>query len=64
MLVSAETPAGIMSPDSVREMVELKLSYSQLKYAMIIFTSLPVLFTYPFFQKYFMKGIMLGSLKE
>jgi putative aldouronate transport system permease protein len=64
MLVNAETPAGVMSPDAVRELVELKLSYSQLKYAMIIFTSLPVLFTYPFFQKYFMKGIMLGSLKE
>jgi putative aldouronate transport system permease protein len=64
MLVNAETPAGVMSPDAVREMVQLKLSYSQLKYAMIIFTSLPVLFTYPFFQKYFMKGIMLGSLKE
>jgi putative aldouronate transport system permease protein len=64
MLVSAETPTGIMSPDSVRLMLELRLSYSQLKYAMIIFTSLPVLFTYPFFQKYFMKGIMLGSLKE
>jgi putative aldouronate transport system permease protein len=64
ILVNAETPAGVMSPDAVRELVELKLSYSQLKYAMIIFTSLPVLFTYPFFQKYFMKGIMLGSLKE
>jgi putative aldouronate transport system permease protein len=64
MLISAENPVGIMSPDSVKLMLELRLSYSQLKYAMIIFTSLPVLFTYPFFQKYFMKGIMLGSLKE
>ena len=37
---------------------------AQLKYAMIIFTSLPVLCTYPFFQKYFIKGMVLGSLKE
>ena len=36
----------------------------QKKGKLIIFTSLPVLFTYPFFQKYFVKGVMLGSLKE
>lgn len=35
----------------------------QLKYAMIIISSLPVILTYPFFQRYFIKGIMLGSLK-
>ena len=46
------------------EMVKKQMSGAQLKYAMIIFTTLPVLFTYPFFQKYFVKGVMLGSLKE
>ena len=45
-------------------MVKKQMSGAQLKYAMIIFTTLPVLFTYPFFQKYFVKGVMLGSLKE
>lgn len=35
----------------------------QLQYAMIVFTTLPVIVTYPFFQKYFVKGVMLGSLK-
>jgi putative aldouronate transport system permease protein len=64
MLVEAQRPQAVMTADAVREMVERKLTYAQLKYAMIIFTSLPVLFTYPFFQRYFMKGIMLGSLKE
>ncbi|MDR0709561.1 MAG: carbohydrate ABC transporter permease [Spirochaetaceae bacterium] len=58
------TVAAMLSSDAVKEMEQRKLAYAQLKYAMIIFTSLPVLFTYPFFQKYFMKGIMLGSLKE
>jgi putative aldouronate transport system permease protein len=53
-----------MSADAAREMVARQLSYAQIKFAMIIFSSLPVLFAYPFFQKYFMKGIMLGSLKE
>jgi putative aldouronate transport system permease protein len=58
------TAAAMLSSDAAREMEARKIAFASLKYAMIIFTSLPVLFTYPFFQKYFMKGIMLGSLKE
>jgi putative aldouronate transport system permease protein len=64
MLIDSTPPNTIMSADAVREMIERQLAYAQLKYAMIIFSSLPVLFAYPFFQRYFMKGIMLGSLKE
>jgi putative aldouronate transport system permease protein len=35
----------------------------QLKFALIIVSSLPVLILYPFLQKYFIKGIMIGSIK-
>ena len=41
-----------------------RLSSNQLKYTVIIVSSLPMLIIYPFFQKYFVKGVMLGSLKE
>lgn len=34
-----------------------------IKYALIVLSSLPVLIIYPFVQKYFVKGIMVGSLK-
>ena len=54
----------VLSPEMAAEMVRKQMSGAQLKYAMIIFTTLPILFTYPFFQKYFVKGVMLGSLKE
>jgi putative aldouronate transport system permease protein len=64
MLVDNQSPGQMLMPEEYKLMMERKMAYAQLKYAMIIFTSLPVLFTYPFFQKYFIKGIMLGSLKE
>jgi putative aldouronate transport system permease protein len=34
-----------------------------IKAAIIIFTALPILMVYPFLQKYFTQGVMVGSLK-
>ncbi|MEE0298185.1 MAG: carbohydrate ABC transporter permease, partial [Christensenellales bacterium] len=39
------------------------LAPESLKDAMIVVTVLPVLCIYPFIQKYFVKGVMVGSLK-
>ena len=36
---------------------------SLIRYAVIIVSSLPVLIIYPFLQKYFDKGVMIGSIK-
>ncbi|MGT2832742.1 carbohydrate ABC transporter permease [Streptococcus halotolerans] len=42
---------------------ELKRIAEIVKYATIVISSLPLIVLYPFFQKYFDKGIMAGSLK-
>ncbi len=34
-----------------------------MKYALIVVASLPVLLLYPFVQRYFVKGVLIGSLK-
>lgn len=49
-----------MDPSRVQEMQQLA---DQLKYALIIIASIPPLIAYPFVQKHFVKGMMIGSLK-
>lgn len=34
-----------------------------LKYSLIVVATVPILFVYPFVQKYFVKGVMIGSIK-
>jgi putative aldouronate transport system permease protein len=34
-----------------------------IKYATVIVATLPILAIYPFLQKYFVKGVMVGAIK-
>lgn len=43
--------------------VRLKMSMEGLKYAVLVVANLPMLILYPFLQRYFVKGIMIGALK-
>jgi putative aldouronate transport system permease protein len=47
----------------VAQMMEQQGLTDLLKYALIVVASLPVLAIYPFVQKYFVRGIMIGSIK-
>lgn len=44
-----------------KDIVEVPLK--SLRSAAIVFTTLPVILVYPFLQKYFVKGVMIGSIK-
>jgi putative aldouronate transport system permease protein len=43
---------------------ERVLITTQLKYAIIIVAILPIICVYPFLQKHFVKGVMIGAIKE
>ena len=38
-------------------------NYVAVKYATLVFSMIPMLMIYPFIQKYFVKGVMIGSIK-
>ena len=61
ILIMNQIDAGmIVDPKAMREMEDLR---ELLKYALIIVSSVPILLLYPFIQKYFIRGVMLGSIK-
>ena len=45
------------------EMMRKQMLSTTMKYALIIISSLPMLIIYPFVQKHFVKGVMIGALK-
>ena len=56
------TPATGMIAD-IQSTAEMAKIAELLKYSTIVISSLPLLIMYQFFQKYFDKGIMIGSVK-
>jgi len=47
------------------EMTQVSLSNPEvLKAACVVFATLPIICVYPFIQKYFVQGVMLGAIKE
>lgn len=56
------TPEAGMIAD-IQSRAEMAKLAELLKYSTIVVSSIPLLIMYPFFQKYFDKGIMVGSVK-
>ena len=60
ILIASESTVG-GSGETILQQYRLA---NQLKYVSVIVSSVPILCLYPFVQKYFAQGVMIGSLKE
>lgn len=61
ILIQNEPMPGMISDQLA--LAELKRLSEMIKYAAIVISSLPLIIMYPFFQKYFEQGVMVGSIK-
>ena len=61
ILVLAQQMAA--DPDSSELAVEMAYREQLIRYSVIVVSSAPLLIVYPFLQKYFDKGVMIGSVK-
>jgi putative aldouronate transport system permease protein len=65
IIVSQATFLREMAMDTLGEdFAREALLAETMKYSVIVVASLPILVLYPFLQKYFVKGMMIGSLKQ
>lgn len=53
-----------VSEDILRDSAQKAYEAYAMKYAVVFIASLPLLIAYPFVQKYFVKGVMIGAVKE
>ncbi|HML45212.1 MAG TPA: carbohydrate ABC transporter permease [Clostridia bacterium] len=63
ILNQAEDMMGALSADELEELLRRMQLKESMKYGIVVVSSLPVLMLYPFLQKHFVKGIMIGSVK-
>lgn len=64
ILVESQSSAAMMADAASDEyMAQQQMIAQQIKYAVIVVSSLPMLILYPFLQKYFVKGVLIGSVK-
>ncbi|SDO35384.1 putative aldouronate transport system permease protein [Paenibacillus sp. yr247] len=58
---NVNTSSMSLSAEQLKHFEDMK---TLLKYSVIVISSIPVLILYPFIQKYFVKGVMVGAIKE
>ncbi len=63
ILIQNQIDPSLTASIDTKAMAERANLREQLKYALIVVSSLPVILLYPFVQRYFVRGIMIGSIK-
>ena len=60
LMASQIDPSTVADPELQNQIARMA---AVIKYALIVVSMIPVLILYPFIQKYFVKGVMIGSVK-
>lgn len=63
LLAESQVNPAMIGGGDVTEILKKRELFDKLKYAMIVVAMLPPLIAYPFVQKHFVKGALIGSLK-
>ncbi|MDV4150717.1 carbohydrate ABC transporter permease [Clostridium sp. AL.422] len=58
-LINNSNTIGLNATEAVAKMPK-----ETVKMAIVVITTLPIIFAYPFFQKYFVSGLTIGAVKE
>ena len=61
--LSANALADVSEMEDVLAMLKQQDTANLLKYGVIVAATLPMMLIYPHLQKYFEKGLMIGSVK-
>ena len=64
ILVVNQMQLGEGSGEQTESLIEQVRTGGLIKYAVIIVSSLPLLIAYPFLQRFFVQGVLIGSIKE
>jgi len=63
ILISNKIDPASLNATDAKTLMEKQYLAELMKYSLIIVSSAPLLIVYPFVQKYFIKGVMVGSIK-
>ncbi|NME06133.1 carbohydrate ABC transporter permease [Psychrobacillus sp. BL-248-WT-3] len=64
ILVVNQAQLGEGSGEQTESLIQQVRTGGLIKYAVIIISSLPLLIVYPFLQRFFVQGVLIGSIKE
>jgi multiple sugar transport system permease protein/putative aldouronate transport system permease protein len=64
ILFVAQMPVDMLNSMDSDVVENLQNILQQLRYSVLVVGALPMMILYPFIQKYFIRGMMIGSLKE
>jgi putative aldouronate transport system permease protein len=63
ILISNDTREMMNLPKGSAQFIKADAYKALIKYSTVVISTLPIICVYPFLQKYFVKGVMIGSIK-